>query len=52
MAAPEYLVAGSADLKGTARDDDRIVMRAMTRQHGLLASEMIVPLPILNEATC
>lgn len=56
LATPDHLIdlAGIADLKGIARATDpggnRIVIRAMTTQHELLASDVIASsLPILHE---
>ena len=52
LATPDHLVDlhGIGDLKGVARDGNRIVIRAMTTQHELLASDVIASsLPILHE---
>jgi aerobic carbon-monoxide dehydrogenase medium subunit len=52
LSTPEHLVdlGGIGDLKGVERDGGRIVIRAMTTQHELLASELIASaLPILRE---
>ncbi|MCO5065760.1 MAG: xanthine dehydrogenase family protein subunit M [Rhizobiaceae bacterium] len=52
LATPEHLIdlQGIGELKGVSRVDDRIVIRAMTTQHELLASELIASsLPILHE---
>jgi len=52
LATPEHLVDlhGIAGLKGIRREDNRIVIGAMTTQHELLASdEIATSLPILNE---
>ncbi|WP_353182491.1 xanthine dehydrogenase family protein subunit M [Bosea sp. (in: a-proteobacteria)] len=53
LATPEHLIDlhGIGDLKGISRDGDRIVIRAMTTQHDLIASELIgSAVPILHEA--
>lgn len=53
LATPEHLIDlhGIGDLKGVAREGDRVVIRAMTTQHELLASqEIAASLPILREA--
>jgi carbon-monoxide dehydrogenase medium subunit len=53
LATPEHLVDlhGIDGLKGIRRDDDRIVIGAMTTQHELLVSEETArSLPILHEA--
>jgi carbon-monoxide dehydrogenase medium subunit len=52
LATPEHLVDlhGIAGLKGIRREDNRIVIGAMTTQHELLASDEIAKsLPILHE---
>lgn len=52
LATPDHLVDlhGIGDLKGIARDGNRIVIRAMTTQHELLASDVIASsVPILHE---
>lgn len=52
LAAPDHLIDlhGIDALKGITRDGDRIVIRAMTTQHDLLASDLIASaLPILHE---
>lgn len=53
LATPDHLIDlhDIADLKGIERQGDRIVIRAMTTQHDLLASQEIASsLPILHEA--
>lgn len=53
LATPDHLVDLHAigELKGIERQGDRIVIRAMTTQHDLLASQEIASsLPILHEA--
>lgn len=53
LATPEHLIDlhGIGDLKGIAREGERIVIRAMTTQHDLIASELIgTTVPILHEA--
>ena len=52
LATPEHLVDlhGIDGLKGIRRDDDKIVIGAMTTQHELMASDEIAKsLPILHE---
>jgi aerobic carbon-monoxide dehydrogenase medium subunit len=52
LATPEHLVDlhGIGDLKGIARNGNKIVIGAMTTQHELLASDVIArSLPILRE---
>ncbi|TCR60631.1 xanthine dehydrogenase family protein subunit M [Bosea sp. BK604] len=52
LATPEHLIDlhGIGDLKGISREGDHIVIRAMTTQHELLASDLIAAsLPILHE---
>ena len=53
LATPEHLVdlQGIEGLRGIRREGSRIVVGAMTTQHGLLASsEIAKSLPILHEA--
>ncbi|MEP7456169.1 xanthine dehydrogenase family protein subunit M [Phyllobacterium sp. SB3] len=52
LATPEHLIdlQGVDGLKGITREDDNIVIGAMTTQHDLLASEVIASwLPVLRE---
>lgn len=54
LAAPDHLIDlhGIAELKGIERHGDRILIRAMTTQHELLASDLIASsLPILKETS-